>query len=72
VLIPLLFMQDGWAAFPGVCVTLSVTILVSAVVSLTLTPIVSARSCATKKMRIKIGFTGLGKSLQLDYRSAIR
>jgi multidrug efflux pump len=46
VLIPLLFMGDNgrycWRLFREFAVTLSVTILISAVVSLTLTPMMSS------------------------------
>ena len=50
VLIPLLFMGDiVGRLFREFAITLSVTILVSAVVSLTLTPMMCARCCSTRR-----------------------
>ena len=54
VLIPLLFMGDiVGRLFREFAITLSVTILVSAVVSLTLTPMMCARTAATQAGRSK-------------------
>jgi multidrug efflux pump len=50
VLIPLLFMGDVVGRlFREFAITLAVTILISAVVSLTLTPMMCARCCATRR-----------------------
>jgi len=59
VLIPLLFMGDrGGAALPRICVTLAVTIIISAVVSLTLTPMMSARILRHEPKEQQGAFTG--------------
>jgi multidrug efflux pump len=58
VLIPLLFMGDiVGRLFREFAVTLSVTILISAVVSLTLTPMMCARGCCAQAGASRAGFT---------------
>ena len=71
VLIPLLFMQDiVGRLFREFAVTLSVTILVSAVVSLTLTPMMCSKLLRHKtESRARAGSTGLrNNSFELDHR----
>ena len=58
VLIPLLFMGDVVGRlFREFAVTLAVTIIVSAVVSLTLTPMMARESCGTSQRSSRGGFT---------------
>ena len=70
VLIPLLFMADVVGRlFREFAVTLSVTILVSAVVSLTLTPMMSARAAAPQtRIPAKLVLSSDGTHFQFDHR----
>ena len=69
VLIPLLFMGDVVGRlFREFAITLAVTILVSAVVSLTLTPMMSRASCGTKPTPAEPLLPLVRKGLQLRHR----
>ncbi len=68
VLIPLLFMGDiVGRLFREFAITLAVAILISAVVSLTLTPM-SARGCSQESLRNRTDSPCLGKNVRQDNR----
>ena len=71
VLIPLLFMQDVVGRlFREFAITLSVTIVVSAVVSLTLTPMMCPTSSGTNARRRRAVLPALRKGVPVDHRLA--
>jgi multidrug efflux pump subunit AcrB len=69
VLIPLLFMGDvAGRLFRQFAVTLAVTIILSAFVSLTLTPMMSARCCAIRRPESRAASILVRAGVRQDHR----